>query len=337
MKPAFLRIILLALIIALSVHAATGHVPELPPAGSSLAGAVAVPDPAKSYAFYGTLHESGESDYYQMTLAAGELLHLSLSTPDPAPFTPQVAIMGPGIAGQDPVPSFVEVPAGAGVIVLPGSRPPYASYEPFTPMSLYDISAYDAEVTVSGTYYIAVYSKGSPGRYIFAPGYREEFSLTEWITVPVQVMAVHAWEGQSLLLRYGPVMFVLLAGIAFLYRGCPCIRRPRSAFSWAGSIAGLLYIGTGISMLVQMGIALANAGPGAMWGLTLVFALLPIILGVATVWLAVRTPVTRINRVTMAMLGILGLVVWAGLIIGPVIALVASVIPSAPAAENKTG
>jgi O-antigen ligase len=39
----------------------------------------------------------------------------------------------------------------------------------------------------------------------------------------------------------------------------------------------------------------------------------------------------------MAMLGILGLVVWAGLIIGPVIALVASVIPSAPEAENKTG
>jgi hypothetical protein len=336
MTPGFTRFILLALIIALSVHTATGHVPELPPAGSSPAGAVVVPDPAKSYAYYGTLHETGEADYYQMTLAEGELLHLSLSTPEPAPFTPQVAIMGPGITGRDPVPSFVEVPAGAGVIVLPGSRPPYASYEPFTPMSIYDISDYDENVTASGTYSIAVFSTGSPGRYIFAPGYREEFSPVEWITVPVQVMAVHAWDGQSLLLMYGPMLFVLLAGIAFLYRGCPCIRGPRSAFSWAGSIAGLLFIGTGISMLVQMGIALSNAGPGAMWGLTLVFALLPIILGVATVWLANRTTVTLTTRVMMAVLGILGLVVWAGLIIGPVIALVASVLPAGPGAEKKT-
>ena len=334
--PGFTRFILLALIIALSVHTVTGHVPELPPAGSSLAGAVVVPDPAKSYAYYGTLHETGEADYYQMTLAGGDLLHLSLSTPEPAPFTPQVAIMGPGIAGHDPVPSFVEVPAGAGVIVLPGSRPQYASYEPFTPMSIYDISDYDADVTASGTYYVAVFSTGSPGRYIFAPGYREEFSVIEWITVPVQVMAVHAWDGQSVLLMYGPLLLVLLAGIAFLYRGCPCIRGPRSAFSWAGSIAGLLYIGTGISMLVQMGIALSNAGPGAMWSLTLVFALLPIILGVVTVWLATRTPVTPPTRVMMAILGILGLVVWAGLIIGPVIALVASVLPAEPGTEKKT-
>jgi hypothetical protein len=336
MKRGFTRFILLALVIALSAHAVTGHVPELPPAGSSLAGAVVVPDPAKSYAYYGTLHETGEADYYQMTLAGGELLHLSLSTPEPAPFSPQVAIMGPGIAGNDPVPAFVEVPTGAGVIVLPGSRPQYASYEPFTPMSIYDISDYDADVTASGMYYIVVFSTRSPGRYIFAPGYREEFSVTEWITVPLRVMAVHAWDGQSFLLMYGPVLLVLLAGIAFLYRGCPCIRGPRFAFFWVGSIAGFLYIGTGIGMLVQMGIALGTAGPGALWGLTLIFALLPIILGVVMVWLAARTPVTLSTRAMVAILGILGFVVWAGLIIGPVIALIASVLPAEPGAGKKT-
>jgi hypothetical protein len=335
MTLGFTRVILLVLIIVLSVHPVAGHVPELPPAGTSLAGAVVVPDPAKSYAYYGTLHETGEADYYQMTLNQGDLLHLSLSTPEPSPFTPQVAIMGPGINGNDPVPTFVEVPAGAGVVVLPGNRPQYASYEPFTPMSIYDISDYDSDVMASGTYYVAVFSTGSPGRYIFAPGYREEFSVTEWITVPVQVMAIHAWDGQSLLLMYGPLLLVLLAGIAFLYRSCPCTRGSRSAYFRAGSIAGLLYIGSGIGMLVQMGIALSTAGPGAMWGLTLVFALLPIILGVVTVWLAARKTVTLTTRVIMAVLGLLGLVVWAGLIIGPVIALAASVLPAEPGTEQN--
>jgi hypothetical protein len=37
----------------------------------------------------------------------------------------------------------------------------------------------------------------------------------------------------------------------------------------------------------------------------------------------------------MAALGVLGLVVWAGLIIGPIIALVASVLPAEPLAEKK--
>jgi hypothetical protein len=328
-------IILLAILITLLVPIAGAHVPELPPSSPGLSGAVIIPDPAKSYAYYGTLHEPGEADYYAIALNEGDLLHVQISTPDPGPFTPAMAIMGPGISGQDQVPPFVGVPARSGVIVIPGSRPEEASYEPFTPMSMYEIGSFDTNVTAPGTYYIAVYDTGTTGRYILAPGYVEEFSPVEWVTVPLQVISIRFWQGQSFLLIFGPLIATFVIGLLVILRLRPDMYQRPSLFFWAGIVAGLLFVASGVTVLVQMGIALATAGPGAFYSLTLLFAFLPIILGILVIWLANRAGTGTRSRILMAVLGILGLVVWAGWIIGPAIAIIAAFLPDSRVPEKS--
>jgi hypothetical protein len=67
--------------------------------------------------------------------------------------------------------------------------------------------------------------------------------------------------------------------------------------------------------------------PGVL--LTLLFIAGPVILGIFAVRAGIRSPgpdPSLVSGVAMGAIGILGLLLWAGLIIGPVLALAASVI-----------
>lgn len=93
---------------------------------------------------------------------------------------------------------------------------------------------------------------------------------------------------------------------------------------------GFLYIGSGFIIFTQMGIALSQSALTSSVVVTIIFALLPIILGIALIRVALRArgEVTMHARIKMAALGVVGLFVWAGLIIGPVLTVVASLLPS---------
>ena len=210
--------------------------------------------------------------------------------------------------------------------VEPHKRP-QAGYEPFTPASQYELLDLDLVVKTSGTYFLAVYDASQGGPYGLAVGYREEFSVVEWIRVPFDVIKVHRWSEQSLGFILAPLIGILVAGFALLLwwrrTGSPA---PQGFFGWLGSTVGLLYISSGALVLMQLGVALSRAPVTPAVIVTLIFALMPLIAGAAVLRTALRAhgKLVRRARATMASLGILGFFIWAGLVVGPVLALLTS-------------
>ncbi len=145
----------------------------------------------------GTAHLQMRTKQTSIVIMAevGTEIRLSLSTPESG-VTPSAALIGPGITGQAPLPGFIKVPEGQGSVLITAGNDPEISYEPFTPMAMYEISSFSTSAPAAGDYTVVVF--GDEGRYILATGYLEEFSLTEWVSIPVSVLAVRIWQGQSL-------------------------------------------------------------------------------------------------------------------------------------------
>lgn len=323
-----LGIVLLFLLSMVGAHA---HVPLTTGDNEALETATHIHDPLKSWAIYSELREGGVANYYRFDMDQGQRLRLLLFIPDEDLFTPGLVIMGPGIESQGTIPAFIDVPEGSGALVVEGKRPNQASYEPFTPASQYNLVDVDMEITAPSTYYVAVYEPSQGGRYGLALGYREEFGLIEWIRVPLDVIRVHQWEGQPLGFILAPLLGIVVIGYIFLLwqrkKGALVLQ---NSFGMIGSFVGFLYFGSSAIILTQMAIALSRAPLTSSVIITIIFALLPLIAGIALLQVAMSAPsaIKTKARVKMAFLGIAGLFVWAGLVIGPVLAIVASLLPA---------
>ena len=238
--PAFILLLCILLVLPSGAHApgiATGDV-------------TVVPDAEKSYAWYGFLDDADETDRYLITAEAGTEIRLSTSSPDPGT-APPFAVIGPGITTMDLLPPAISLPEGYGSIVIPvldSSDPP--SYEPFTPMAIYEGASYSFPAPGAGEYTVAVF--GNEGRYILATGFLEEFSLTEWVGIPVSVLSIRIWQGQSLFANLLPLLGAVLIG-AWWFR--KRISHPSWPGIWLLAIAGFAYIGSGILVVAQMFIA----------------------------------------------------------------------------------
>ena len=315
--------LLLSCIILLTV--AQAHVPITTGDNEAIETATHIHDPLKSWVVYAELRDGGVANYFEFEMEQGQRLRLSLFTPRASIFSPGLVVMGPGIEPQGTVPEFVTVPAGLDALVVEGQRTDQGSYEPFTPSALYEVADLDTTVTAAGTYYVAVYEPTNGGRYGLAVGYREEFSLVEWIHVPLDVIGVHRWEGQPLAVILAPLLAVVIIGFALLFWQ----RRTLSLPGWLGSLAAFLYIGSGGITLTQMGIALSLTPVTAAVVVTLIFALIPIIAGVVLLGLSLRlhAPIAAKERIAIAILGIIGFFIWAGLVVGPILALLTSILP----------
>jgi hypothetical protein len=167
---------------------------------------------------------------------------------------------------------------------------------------------------------------GDEGRYTLATGFLEEFSLTEWLLIPVSVLSIRDWQGQSVLLNLVPIFGAVIIG-TWWFRNR--IAAPHWPGIWLLVIAGSTYIGSGILVFAQMIIAGLLTGPVPSMVLTALFATIPVILGLVLIRIGVKTgpAPSYADRVKMAVLGILGLIFWAGLIAGPVLAMAASLLP----------
>ena len=324
-KNAILAILLVNLMLLVSPVLA--HTPLEPGDNEELEAATVVSDPTKSWAVYAELHEEGEAQYYRLDLKEGERLKVMLYIPIAEKgFKPNLIIMGSGISSQDTVPEYVEVPDGAGVVLVEAEEDAVPGYEPFTPSSYYYLADFDLEISVPGEYFIAVYEPDRGGRYGLAIGYREEFGVDEWLLIPLDVIAIHQWEGQPLALILAPIAVTLAAGllvIAWLKRDL----FRRFGF-WLAALAGLLYIGSGFMTFVQMFIALSSTTLDPSAVLTMVFAVLPILLGIGILKLGATDRMTKKTRSLIALFGLSGLIVWAGVLIGPVLAFLASILPT---------
>jgi hypothetical protein len=328
-----LRIIsfpILILVLSLLVAPAWGHAPLSTGENGNLSMATVISQPEKSYVVYGHIHEPGEAVYFRFDMAAGQTLNTGLLVNRKDSPVPELIIMGPGVPSSGTPPPSLQVPPGSGVLVIPGKMPEQAMYEPFSPAALFPVASYTQKVAESGTFYAVVYSAEGEQDYSFAPGSREEFTASEWLLIPISVIGIHVWEGQSLFVVLAPCIAVVLLGIALLLYRQKTAGTARSPFSWLAIIAGLLYLGGASITFTQMVRALAITGwdPSAI--LTLIFIGIPVVLGIVALMTGLRSghPVTTKDRFLVAVIGVVGLLFWAGLIIGPVIALVAAIVPS---------
>jgi len=146
--------------------------------------------------------------------------------------------------------------------------------------------------------------------------------------VPVDTIGIHQWEGQSLEFILAPILATSIVGLSLaIWKRPPT---SRTAFYWLGVVAGLLYLGSGVTILMQMILAVSTSTLDYSAFLTLIFVVLPVLLGAAILRVVTknRKSVTKRSRLFLALLGLSGLFAWAGLIIGPVLSLLTSVLPA---------
>ena len=333
---------------------ALAHVPIFGGEGKSIETAIQIEDPSKSRVFYGELG-SGDFRYYGFNAEKGERIVLGLTIPvedGNKGFTPHLVLIGPGLKDEGKVPDKLEVPEGYGAKVLSYNLPESPVYEGFTPSAFYSPVKLDIKAPESGIYYVVVgaaqetdlregenviYGKGlqekeipREGNYGLILGYRETFTLKEWLSIPLSQIKIYHWEGQSLFLILTPLALTLAAGLLsiFLKRETVAEYSPARI---SGMLAGLFFLGTGVTYIFQMLISLSKSSYSSEIGITLILILLSIGLGIIAIALILRNENygkrSARKRLYFFGLGIFGLLFWAGWFIGPFLAFEAALLP----------
>ena len=325
-----------ALLVMLSLaFPAYAHVPLLAGGNENVSSAMHIADPGKSWAVYGSLEKDGVH-YYSFDLEEGERIYLSLFKSSDArenEFHPALALLGPELmtGGQPPVqlalpPQYPDLK----ILAADGKSAVNATYEPFGPSSFKEVAEINITAPKSARYYAAVCSNingtngpnSPPGHYGLAVGYREEFSFSERITTPLRLISVYLWEGQSLGLILLPYMLAEIVALIFFWRGSR-----RTSFCLAGSLAGFLFLASSASVFTQMAFSLTRTSFVPEVYITVAIAVLHAFLGVASIRLA-RGEAGILQRVLLAVIGTLALLAGSGLIMGPILAIAASFLPS---------
>ena len=314
---------------------ATAHSPTFPGNNSSLANATVVENPSKSWAIYTHLEEA-TVQYYALDMKAGDRLYLNLIVPTHekgSGFQPEMVILGPFTDKNGTVPVSVDIPIGYGWRTINSSFPDTATYEAFSPGTFLNLATFDDRVPADGRYYVVVFQDVAlapvHGDYGLAVGYVESFTLAEFILIPFSLLNVYQWEGQSLVQVFAPMMVVFLVGLLGLYLWRKEDLAQMGVAQGAALISGLLFLGTASNTIIQTLIAISQAGLVAEVLVTSIFIVIPLLIG----WFAIRmalsvqSPWGRRRRVMLFIIGVIGLVSWGGLIVGPIIAMVGSVLP----------
>jgi hypothetical protein len=328
------RRILLTLTVLLSlsclITVTNAHIPKVPDDGTTLGTATEIIEPWKSW-FYHTQLDAGEIHYYSFEATEGERIRFMLNIPIPEGdrgFTPGLVLMGSDVPDQGTPPSGLEVPVGAGVMVFtPGVLEP--EYEGFTPLSQYTTVDLNMSAPSTGTFYVGVYTGSTGGRYALITGYVEAYSLLQWVTVPSMAITIIMWSGQSLLFILLLMFLPLILGLAFLTVRHKGVFGKERALTLIGTIGGLLFLGSSFSFFTQMILSLIRAPYNWTVIVSIIFATIPLILGLAVIqilrsedWVAKRS-----RKIALVLIAIVAPFVWAGLYLGPLLVLVAGVVP----------
>ena len=325
----------LALLMLMSISGVSAHSPLFSGENERLENAMEVNEPTKSWAIYSVLHYGGEAQYYRLVMKEGEKIVISLISPRASVekgFLPSVAIMGPRLGSNDTLPSFVEKPVNADVRAIHGDPSSTIKFEPFTPAAFHEMAKVTVDVTVNGTYYVAVYDEGIGGNYGIAVGTRETFTAEEWLLIPFVSFRTYQWEGQSALSVLAPSIIAFIVSVGY---GMWASRRrhiPIDGLCLLTVLSGSLMVATAASILYQMTWGLAQVGWDSFALVSVMFAAIPLILGLMLIRIGLRDrrshPFTSRTRLALMVIGALGLLFWAGWIIGPILAMTSAIIPA---------
>jgi hypothetical protein len=318
---------------------ACAHVPLMAGENENISTAMHISDPGKSWAAYGSL-EKDQVHYYSFDLQEGERIYLSLfksTAANEEDFLPVLLLLGPGLNGSAKLPGHLSLPpqaSGLKILKAENKGADYAVYEPFGPSSFKEVSEINLTAPQSARYYAAVYSNSNnninntnnmnetSGHYGLAVGYREEFGFLERVSTPLRLISIYLWEGQSLGVILIPYLVAEILSLLLFWRGSR-----RTSFCLAGSLAGFLFLASSASVITQMVFNLTRAPFGTEVYITLAIAVLHAFLGVVTIRLA-RGEAGLLQRILLAVLGTIALLAGSGLIMGPILAVAASVLPS---------
>lgn len=331
---------LLLLSLLLLSAPAFSHVPLMAEDNDNISRAMHISDADKSWAVYGLLPEQA-AHYYSLDRKEGERIYLSLfKTADPGEngYRPTLLLIGPDLEEDIKPDHLPPLPPGALQLkLLRGDEKTAAAatYEPFGPSSFIELAEINITSPEAGRYYAAVYGSasesignnsshvsGGGGHYGLAVGYEEEFSFTDRFLTPLRLISVYLWEGQSLGLILIPYLLAGIIALLFFWRGSR-----RTSFCLAGLLSGFLFLATSASVFNQMVFSLTRAPLGPEVYITLAIGVFHALLGVAAIRLA-RGEAGILQRALLAVIGTIALLAGSGLIIGPLLAMAASFLPS---------
>jgi hypothetical protein len=311
------------------------HAPLGTQDNESLDKSTVIPDPTKSWALYSELNSDGDPQYYTFNISSGQTIHVlmfkSLRQQD-ADFIPILVLMGQTVNATGDIPSKITVPAGYNAQLIHPTIP-QPSYEPFSPGVLAYVTDLTIENAAAGQYYLVVYEASSNptgGHYGLAIGQRETYTVDEWLLLPYSLIGIYQWEGQNLALILAPMIVTVLVGIVLVAWRQKKQHDLANPMAWLGSIAGLTFLGTAASTSYQMAFCVMQVAAGAEIIITLIFAIIPLVIGVLTLRLALKRSQTQTirRRIYFVILGIAAIFIWAGLIIGPILAFAAALMPT---------
>lgn len=319
------------------------HSPDFPSDNTSLASAWEIHDPAKSWAIYAELG-AGNVDYYSLDLGQGDRILLNLIVPvmeRDRGFLPVMALLGPGIGEDGVLPNEVEVPDGYGHIVIESHMADGPTYEAFSPGSFYNVSWYDGPAPRSGEYFVAVYeselSGGVGGNYGFPVGYTESFTLEEMVTIPFSLFGVYLWQGESYWMILWPLGLMMIIGASVLVARRDDVLERMGTFHLAVYVAGVFVLGSALITLTQFLYTWWTTPLDILAVVTVMIIAVQAVLGQSMLrtGLRVQAEVTTWTRVKMALFGAISLFAWAGYLIGPVLAIIGSILPSRRSVPKK--
>jgi hypothetical protein len=165
----------------LAVAAVTPVVAHAPmvvePGNESPATAFVLEDPTLSRAVGATLDVPGEVDWYRMDLRAGDALVVEVTAPDAAGGIPtSFAVLGPGLpaAGNGETSELAQAAGADGALAHEAAG---GEREVHGGLGFIAWGGVGTTAPTDGTYWIAVRAAedGATGKYVLAPGVREEF------------------------------------------------------------------------------------------------------------------------------------------------------------------
>jgi len=324
--------VLLVGMLVFPATAASAHSPLFPTGNDRLATAYTVNDPAKSWAIYSWLDEGGGVQYYRLELQQGQRISLSLLTaqnPQDGGFLPSLVLFGPSLGRNDSVPSFLDRPYGYDAWVISGQAPSEGTYEPFSATGYYQVASLVTNASQEATFYVAVFNHYTGGSYGLAVGDQEGYGPEEIVYLPYNLVRVYQWDEQDLPAILAPMAIVIaIGGILYIRsaNGQKLIPSPARAFT---ALSALGFLGWSAMLVAEMVIASGKGPLGLDVGITLLF----IILGVLLAWVDLKLVrrrdriLARGHRLLLVLVAIVGVALWSGFYIGPIAALLASVLP----------
>jgi hypothetical protein len=301
----------------------------------SINKATVIPDPTKSWALYSALNSDGDPQYYTFNITAGQTIHVTIyksTRNQDINFKPRLIIIGSNVAPKGEIPSKITVPSGLSAQLL-NQTEPTPTFEPFSPGTFIGLADTTLDNPTPGKYYLVVFEQSNStagGNYGLAIGDRETYTIDEWILIPLNLMNIYQWEGQSIALILTPMIATLVVGIVLvawrLRKQCDLA----NPMAWIGAIAGFTFIGTSTSTLFQLLFDATKVSVGGEAAITAIFIIIPLILGLVTLRVAIKNSqkATIRKRIYFVVLGVAAVFIWAGLILGPILAIIAAVMPT---------